>query len=93
MRGSVGICKRSDQKVGSTSFTSSFFAHYGFSVVFTSWTRTLDLIEKALASAGIIFQRIDGGKSLRNRRHAIQSFRNNPSCTVLLASIGSAGVG
>ena len=53
----------------------------------------LDLIEKALAVEGIVFERIDGGKSLRHRRQAIQSFRNNPSCTVLLASIGSAGVG
>jgi SNF2 family DNA or RNA helicase len=53
----------------------------------------LDLVEKALASERITFQRIDGGKSLRHRKHAIQSFRNNPSCTVLLASIGSAGVG
>lgn len=53
----------------------------------------LDLIEKVLASERIVFQRIDGGKSLRHRRQAIQSFRNNPSCTVLLASIGSAGVG
>jgi SNF2 family DNA or RNA helicase len=53
----------------------------------------LDLIEKALASERIVFQRIDGGKSLLHRRHAIQSFRHNPSCTVLLASIGSAGVG
>jgi SNF2 family DNA or RNA helicase len=53
----------------------------------------LDLIEKALASERIVFQRIDGGKSLRHRRQAIQFFRNNPSCTVLLASIGSAGVG
>jgi SNF2 family DNA or RNA helicase len=53
----------------------------------------LDLIEKALAAERIIFQRIDGGKSLRQRRQAIESFRNDPSCTVLLASIGSAGVG
>lgn len=53
----------------------------------------LDLIEKALASEGILFQRIDGGKSLRDRRQAIQTFRNNSSCSVLLASIGSAGVG
>jgi len=53
----------------------------------------LDLIEKALAAEGVIFRRIDGGKSLRQRRQAIESFRNDSSCTVLLASIGSAGVG
>jgi len=63
------------------------------SVVFSSWTGMLDLIEKALISHGFIFERIDGSKSLSHRRRAIQSFRSNPSCTVLLASIGSAGVG
>ena len=68
-------------------------AHYEFSVVFTSWTKMLDLVEKALAAERIVFQRIDGGKSLQQRRQAIQSFRDNSSCTVLLASIGSAGVG
>lgn len=53
----------------------------------------LDLVEKALAAEGIIFQRIDGGKSLRSRRLAIETFRNNRSYTILLASVGSAGVG
>ncbi|RFU32920.1 hypothetical protein B7463_g3424, partial [Scytalidium lignicola] len=63
------------------------------SVVFSSWTGMLDLIEKALVSYGFSFERIDGSKSLSHRKRAIQSFRSNPSCTILLASIGSAGVG
>jgi SNF2 family DNA or RNA helicase len=53
----------------------------------------LDLVERALTSEGFIFERIDGGKSLPHRRRALRAFRANPSCTVLLASIGSAGVG
>jgi SNF2 family DNA or RNA helicase len=53
----------------------------------------LDLIGRALTSEGFNFERIDGGKSLSHRRRAIRAFRTNPSCTVLLASIGSAGVG
>jgi SNF2 family DNA or RNA helicase len=68
-------------------------AHYELSVIFTSWTKMLDLVEKALAAEQIAFQRIDGGMSLKNRKQAIQCFRDNPACTVLLASIGSAGVG
>jgi SNF2 family DNA or RNA helicase len=68
-------------------------AHYEFSVIFTSWTKMLDLVEKALAAERITFQRIDGGTSLKNRKQAIKYFRDNPACTVLLASIGSAGVG
>jgi SNF2 family DNA or RNA helicase len=53
----------------------------------------LDLVEKALAAERIAFQRIDGGTSLIHRRRAIQYFRDDPACAVLLASIGSAGVG
>lgn len=63
------------------------------SVVFTCWTKMLDLIGTSLASNGFVFQRIDGAKSDRQRRAALEAFRTNPGCTILLASIGSAGVG
>jgi SWI/SNF-related matrix-associated actin-dependent regulator of chromatin subfamily A3 len=53
----------------------------------------LDLIGTSLASNGFVFQRIDGAKSDRQRRAALEAFRTNPDCTILLASIGSAGVG
>jgi SNF2 family DNA or RNA helicase len=53
----------------------------------------LDLIEKALKYEGFVFERIDGAKPISHRRRAIHTFRTDPSCTVLLASIGSAGVG
>jgi SNF2 family DNA or RNA helicase len=53
----------------------------------------LDLIEKALTLEGWVFQRIDGEKSLTQRTRALELFHNDPSCTLLLASIGSASVG
>jgi SNF2 family DNA or RNA helicase len=53
----------------------------------------LDLIGKALSMSGIHYQRLDGSKSLSQRRRALADFRGNPSCTVLLASLGCAGVG
>jgi SNF2 family DNA or RNA helicase len=53
----------------------------------------LDLIQKTLASEGFCYQRIDGRTSLDNRSKSLNEFDNNPNCTIMLASIGSAGEG
>ncbi|KAI2471028.1 P-loop containing nucleoside triphosphate hydrolase protein [Annulohypoxylon bovei var. microspora] len=63
------------------------------SVIFSTWTGMLDRIGKALSDNAFEYQRLDGTKSLAQRRHALEDFRANPSCTVLLASLGSAAVG
>lgn len=53
----------------------------------------LDLIQKALIIQELDFVRIDGSKTEKARREAITRFRGDPSCGILLATIGSAGVG
>ena len=53
----------------------------------------LDLVGIALQQSNFAFQRIDGGQMEARRRSALEDFRNNAHCTILLASIGSAGVG
>jgi SNF2 family DNA or RNA helicase len=53
----------------------------------------LDLIQKALESHGFSFCRIDGSTSLEERRNAMLRFNKDPKCTIMLASIGSAGEG
>ena len=53
----------------------------------------LDLIEKAIALMGLEFQRIDGKKSIGQRRFALKEFSANNHCTVMLASIDCAGLG
>jgi len=63
------------------------------SVVFSQWTKMLDLIAMALKQHGFRFQRIDGQSSLQQRSVAIQQFNDDPTCTVMVASIGSAGEG
>ena len=72
---------------------SNFSTAEVLSVVFSCWTKMLDLLEWVLESEGIDFARIDGKKTDSQRRGAMESFRKDTSCTVLLASIGSAGVG
>ncbi|KAJ3462337.1 hypothetical protein MRS44_007123 [Fusarium solani] len=63
------------------------------SVVFSYWTKMLDLVEIALRQSGYCNERIDGQSSLPQRRDAISKFNNDPACTVFLATIGSAGEG
>lgn len=47
----------------------------------------LDLIEAILNQDGFKVQRIDGSKSLPQRRDALKAFREDSDCLVMLASI------
>ncbi|KAJ5084032.1 hypothetical protein NUU61_008611 [Penicillium alfredii] len=64
------------------------------SVVFSAWTSHLDLIERALRDQGLNgFTRLDGSMSLAARGKALDIFAQDPSITILLATIGAGGVG
>ncbi|QKX58663.1 uncharacterized protein TRUGW13939_05790 [Talaromyces rugulosus] len=62
-------------------------------VIFSYWTRMLDLIGNALDERQLPFQRIDGQRSLSQRKEALEKFGNDPQCNIMLASIGAAGEG
>lgn len=53
----------------------------------------LDSVEQALRVRGFNCQRIDGQTSLQGRSSAMEVFNEDDSCTVMLATIGSAGEG
>jgi len=53
----------------------------------------LDLIGQGLSKRGIVYQRLDGTKSLTQRERALKQFRSDLSCEVLLATLGAGGVG
>jgi len=53
----------------------------------------LDFIEKALQKENIGFRRIDGQTTLKGREDALEAFRSDPNCSVMLATIGSVGEG
>jgi SNF2 family DNA or RNA helicase len=64
------------------------------SVVFSTWTSHLDLIEIALKDNHLTgYTRLDGSMSLAARNRALESFRDDDSVTILLATIGAGGVG
>ncbi|KAJ4221035.1 hypothetical protein NW759_007103 [Fusarium solani] len=63
------------------------------SVIFSFWTKMLDLIGVALEDKGMKFCRIDGQSSMSQRKQAIETFGNDPECNIMLASIGAVGEG
>lgn len=62
-------------------------------VVFSQWTSFLNLVEPHLEQRGIKFVRIDGKMPSVKRDNSINVFSNEPSCTVLLASLSVCSVG
>ncbi|KAI0110377.1 hypothetical protein GGR51DRAFT_510965 [Nemania sp. FL0031] len=62
-------------------------------VVFSFWTSSLSVAQKALAAAGIRCVRIDGSLSLVKREMVIQEFREDEEIKVILVTISCGGVG
>ncbi|MCJ1358757.1 MAG: hypothetical protein MMC33_008757 [Icmadophila ericetorum] len=65
----------------------------GYSVVFSSWTRTFDIIQPRLMSNSIRCIRLDGKMTASQRAKTLSTFRENPDIRVLLATITCGGVG
>ncbi|KAH7150358.1 SNF2 family N-terminal domain-containing protein [Dactylonectria estremocensis] len=63
------------------------------SVIFSYWTKMLDLIGAALGDKDLKFCRIDGQSSMSQRKQALETFSSDPECNIMLASIGAAGEG
>ncbi|KAF2842679.1 hypothetical protein M501DRAFT_1021205 [Patellaria atrata CBS 101060] len=62
-------------------------------VVFSQWTKFLNMVEPHLTDAGIIFTRIDGTMPPVARDSAINSLETDEKCTVMLASLSVCSVG
>ncbi|KFX86630.1 hypothetical protein V495_07805 [Pseudogymnoascus sp. VKM F-4514 (FW-929)] len=63
------------------------------SVVFSGWTSHLDLIQMALEHNDIKYTRLDGKMSRTARGAALETFRLDPTITVILVSINAGGLG
>lgn len=62
-------------------------------MVFSGWTKHLNLIQIALEDNRIPFVRLDGDMRRPQRSAAIERFREDPSVTVILVSIMAGGLG
>ncbi|KAJ4364614.1 hypothetical protein N0V83_009210 [Neocucurbitaria cava] len=63
------------------------------SIVFSSWTTHLDLIEIALKTHGHAYVRLDGRMSREARDKSMHALRHDASIRVMLVSIGAGGLG
>ncbi|KAE8448005.1 hypothetical protein EG329_009928 [Mollisiaceae sp. DMI_Dod_QoI] len=63
------------------------------SIIFSGWTRTLDLIEQHLNKENINFRRIDGTSSLPARNKTLEEFRRDSKIQILIMTTGTGAVG
>ncbi|KAF8417487.1 SNF2 family N-terminal domain-containing protein [Tirmania nivea] len=63
------------------------------SIVFSSWVRSLELVEEALKSQGIGCVRVDGKLDSKARKKILRRFREDPYVLVLLMTTGTGAVG
>lgn len=63
------------------------------SIIFSCWTRTLDLIGRHLRRAKIPFARIDGKTPSGPRQTILDSFNSTKSVPVLIMTTGTGAFG
>jgi len=63
------------------------------SIVFSSWTRTLDIVACALNREDIQYCRIDGEIGTGERREVLKRFNAEKNISVLLMTLGTGAVG
>ncbi|XP_068639756.1 helicase-like transcription factor CHR28 isoform X2 [Aristolochia californica] len=62
-------------------------------IVFSQWTRMLDLLETPLRSSSIQYRRLDGTMSVVARDKAVKDFNNLPEVSVMIMSLKAASLG
>ncbi|KAL1099604.1 hypothetical protein V6Z11_D05G174000 [Gossypium hirsutum] len=62
-------------------------------IVFSQWTRMLDLFEACLKSSSIQYRRLDGTMSVASRDKAVKDFNTLPEVSVMIMSLKAASLG
>ncbi|XP_042029691.1 helicase-like transcription factor CHR28 isoform X2 [Salvia splendens] len=62
-------------------------------IVFSQWTRMLDLLEDYLKSSSIQYRRLDGTMPISARDNAVRDFKSLPQVTVMIMSLKAASLG
>ncbi|KAK0128081.1 hypothetical protein ONS95_000065 [Cadophora gregata] len=65
----------------------------GKCIIFSSWTRSLDLVGRYLAHEKLEFLRIDGTFTLSERQNILNEFESNEELRILLMTTGTGAVG
>ncbi|XP_071733157.1 helicase-like transcription factor CHR28 [Rutidosis leptorrhynchoides] len=62
-------------------------------IVFSQWTRMLDLVEMSLNQYCLEYRRLDGSMSLASRDKAVKEFNTDPEVIVMLMSLKAGNLG
>ncbi|ONI10324.1 hypothetical protein PRUPE_4G040600 [Prunus persica] len=62
-------------------------------IVFSQWTRMLDLLEACLKTSSIEYRRLDGTMSVVARDKAVKDFNTLPEVSVMIMSLKAASLG
>ncbi|KAL5759160.1 hypothetical protein ACOSQ2_017998 [Xanthoceras sorbifolium] len=62
-------------------------------IIFSQWTRMLDLVEYSMNVHCIQYRRLDGTMSLASRDRAVKDFNMDPEITVMLMSLKAGNLG
>ncbi|XP_057764545.1 helicase-like transcription factor CHR28 isoform X2 [Salvia miltiorrhiza] len=62
-------------------------------IVFSQWTRMLDLLEDYLKSSSIQYRRLDGTMPISARDKAVKDFKSLPQVSVMIMSLKAASLG
>ncbi|XP_021841929.1 helicase-like transcription factor CHR28 isoform X2 [Spinacia oleracea] len=62
-------------------------------IIFSQWTRMLDLFEYSLNLYCLQYRRLDGSMSLAARDRAVREFNSDPEVTVMLMSLKAGNLG
>ncbi|KAK7246560.1 hypothetical protein RIF29_41429 [Crotalaria pallida] len=62
-------------------------------IVFSQWTRMLDLLEACLKNSSIQYRRLDGTMSVIARDRAVKDFNTLPEVSVMIMSLKAASLG
>jgi SWI/SNF-related matrix-associated actin-dependent regulator of chromatin subfamily A3 len=63
------------------------------SIIFSSWTRSLDLVELHLDRLGIAYMRVDGNTEASKRQPTFDAFKDDENTRVLLMTTGTGAYG
>lgn len=62
-------------------------------LVFSQWTKFLDIVQARLDQDGFKYCRLDGTMNPAQREDALKALDQDPGCTIMLASLGVSAVG
>lgn len=86
-------CSKEEIKGMDEAFCGSVTVVGEKAIVFSQWTRMLDLLEGCLKDSSIQYRRLDGTMSVVARDKAVKDFNTLPEVSVMIMSLKAASLG